>query len=304
MQPAFFTDFMKRYLALLFLFSNILGFFSSAQQFNLRNYTIEDGLPQSQVMGIVQDKKGYLWIATNGGGVARFDGKKFAVFTTKEGLPDNRVNFVFLDKKGLIWFATQNGIASYDGKVFISYGEKQGLKAAKILSIGEDDNENLWLGSEKEGLWKFDGKNFSIISLPNYKNKDDQLIIHSIIGDNDGSVWIGTNNALFYYHNDKFTYYSSENSKICGNDVWALCQDHNKNIWSGTWNKGICCLEHSEFKTFGPECGITNMLITSLFEDDEHNLWIGSDGGGIYRMNISQKGLEKVSYNINETTGL
>ena len=43
-----------------------------AQQYSLRQYTAVDGLPQSQVNMMVEDKEGYLWIATNGGGLARF----------------------------------------------------------------------------------------------------------------------------------------------------------------------------------------------------------------------------------------
>lgn len=255
-------------------------------------------------MGIVQDRKGYLWIATNGGGVARFDGMKFTVFTTEDGLNDNRVNTVFLDKKGDIWLGTQNGISRYDGKNFTSYGEKEGLKAAKILAISEDQDGNFWIGTEKEGLYRYDGKVFSELVLPGDGAKRNEVIIHSILCDSKGAVWIGANMALYLYEKNGFTVYNTITSGICGNDVWTLYEDHNKNIWSGTWNCSVCSYDRKEFRSFGPGNGITNKLITSIFEDDEHNLWIGSDGGGIYRMNIDGTGDKKVSYHIHEANGL
>jgi ligand-binding sensor domain-containing protein len=54
----------------------IWGFDAYSQQFHysIRNYKAMDGLPQSQVKAVLEDKNGYLWIGTEGGGLARFDG--------------------------------------------------------------------------------------------------------------------------------------------------------------------------------------------------------------------------------------
>ncbi len=55
-------------------------------QYSLRNYTAVDGLPQSQVLAMLEDRNGYLWVGTQGGGLARFDGREFTVYSTKDGL--------------------------------------------------------------------------------------------------------------------------------------------------------------------------------------------------------------------------
>ncbi|MBL4654707.1 MAG: hypothetical protein JKY33_02665, partial [Bacteroidia bacterium] len=66
---------------LLFLF--IPAVFS--QHYNFINYSIEQGLPQSQVGDIYVDSKGYIWFGTLGG-VSKFDGRKFQNFSTEDGL--------------------------------------------------------------------------------------------------------------------------------------------------------------------------------------------------------------------------
>ena len=62
----------------------------SAQQNNFKMYSVEDGL-QSEVRSILEDSRGYLWVGTNSGGAARFDGLHFTVFDKKKGLVGNVV---------------------------------------------------------------------------------------------------------------------------------------------------------------------------------------------------------------------
>ena len=59
----------------------LLSHLASAQIHNFIRYSLQDGLPQSQVLSIIQDQKGYLWIGTSGGGVSRYDGLSFLNFT-------------------------------------------------------------------------------------------------------------------------------------------------------------------------------------------------------------------------------
>ncbi|HEY9047062.1 MAG TPA: two-component regulator propeller domain-containing protein [Ohtaekwangia sp.] len=93
---------------------------SFAQNFlySTRNYTAVDGLPQSQVRSLVEDKNGYLWMATQGGGLARFDGKEFKVYTTKDGLLSNDISSLLLDKHNNLWILHAHGITRFNGHSF------------------------------------------------------------------------------------------------------------------------------------------------------------------------------------------
>lgn len=84
----------------------------------MRNYAAVDGLPQSQVTSLVEDDNGYLWIGTQAGGLARFDGSEFKVYTTRDGLLMNEIWGLLKDKKEHIWILHANGVTRYDGRHF------------------------------------------------------------------------------------------------------------------------------------------------------------------------------------------
>ena len=92
----------------------------SAQDYfySTRNYIAIDGLPQSQVQSIVEDKSGYLWIGTEGGGLARFDGREFKVYTTLDGLLSNSVIGLRFDQRDNLWILHPRGVTRFDGLNF------------------------------------------------------------------------------------------------------------------------------------------------------------------------------------------
>ena len=87
------------------------------QKASFREFTVRDGLPQSQVHNIVQDSRGYLWISTKNG-LSRFDGIEFVNYFRKDGLPDNRVMSVFEDTCSHLWAWSVNGLSVYTGRGF------------------------------------------------------------------------------------------------------------------------------------------------------------------------------------------
>lgn len=114
-----------------------------AQQsdFSLRNYTAIDGLPQSQVNAIVEDKNGYLWMATTGGGLARFDGKDFKVYTTLDGLLSNTIYDLKIDNDQNLWIVHPRGLSRFNGiafKKFQAPGQLSNLKMVRRAHIFKD----------------------------------------------------------------------------------------------------------------------------------------------------------------------
>jgi hypothetical protein len=95
------TAILLRYF-LLFITIQLNVFYSQAQKEKYTKYSVNEGLPSSNVYRCIKDNKGYLWVATDAG-IARFDGKHFQVFTTDQGLPDNEVLAVVKEKNGRIW---------------------------------------------------------------------------------------------------------------------------------------------------------------------------------------------------------
>jgi hypothetical protein len=100
---------MKQLLLFIFLLISSLSF---AQYPFLRSYTVDNGLPSSNVYRAYQDSKGFLWFCTDKG-LARFDGYHFESFTTKNGLPNNDVWQCAEDNQKRIWFLTYSSVFFY-----------------------------------------------------------------------------------------------------------------------------------------------------------------------------------------------
>src|SRR5659263_574733 len=102
-----------------------------AQTYPFREYTSDDGLPQLETMGAMQDSRGYIWMNTRNG-LTQFDGHSFTSFYRKDGLPSNIVSRLIEDVDGTIWAATPNGLAYFTGKTFHSYPLPDSLKIKQV----------------------------------------------------------------------------------------------------------------------------------------------------------------------------
>ncbi|MFC2154918.1 two-component regulator propeller domain-containing protein [Acidobacteriota bacterium] len=277
----------------LFLLVFILRGTGAGQHYNFKNYSIADGLAQSQVCALYQAGNGYLWIGTLGGGVSRFDGTTFENFTKKDGLPDNQVVAIFEDGKGNIWFGTYKGVSRYDGITFHSLNAENSLSRQEVRAIVEDREGVLWFGTEK-GLWKYDGKDFDCFS------ELDGLIddsINSMLLDRKGRMWLGTERGgITKFDGSSFTHFSLNNGKENG-DVSTIFEDRVGNIWFGT-QRGVYKYDGKNFRLLSVKDGLSSHVTRSIIEDKAGNLWFGTEGGGIYKFD----GL--VFTNITEENGL
>lgn len=107
--------------------------YSQEVHHSIRSYTAIDGLPQSQVKGMVEDSNGYLWVGTQGGGLARFDGREFKVYTTLDGLLNNFVSGLDIDRDDNLWILHPNGITRYDGLTFTRFESPYPTHSPKAL---------------------------------------------------------------------------------------------------------------------------------------------------------------------------
>ncbi len=244
------------------------------QRLALRHYSIEDGMLSSTVNRIVQDSKGYLWFATEGG-FCRFDGLGFRNYTGEDGLPNNSVKDILEDHRGQIWLATTAGLSCFSDGVFKNYTPKEGLFSYGIISLSEDGAGNLWIGGVK-GVCKLDKSRrvFTNFSPGQYLGGNH---VHKILCDKTGHVWIGTENGLSRFSNGSFSHYSTGDG-LPGNRVLSICEDHRGRIWVGTPG-GAAVFDGETFTAYTREQGLLNNLVFDVMEDKEKNIWLGTAEG-------------------------
>ncbi|MBI5218718.1 MAG: PAS domain-containing protein [Bacteroidia bacterium] len=273
---------MKKTAFVLLVF--LLCVFNSVwcQQYNFTNYSVEQGLIQSQVTALFEDGKGYLWVGTNGG-VSMFDGIRFINYDVENGLPDNQVRAVCEDGSNNIWVATNNGLGmlvlngvdGYSGSKFKTYNTKDGLESLSILSLAKDSSGNIYAGTERKGLFVFKDNKFE--KIPFAKGTSD-LTVKSICIDHSGKIWIGTqDNGVFIYDNNSSVNLTEQNG-LCDNTVNSVYEDNFKNIWIATKN-GVSKYKGGKLTNYNTGDGISGSNVTAVATEKKGNIWFGTDQG-------------------------
>jgi ligand-binding sensor domain-containing protein len=195
--------FLKYLFTLLLLSCTAALAFS--QSTYIAHFGTKDGLPSNNCYFTLEDSKGYIWVATDAG-VSRFDGKNFKNFSVDDGLPDNQVLQMKEDKTGRIWFLALNGKLSYfyDGRIY-NEGNSNLLKLLKfndiIVSFFEDSKGRIWLGSNNNRLYVWDGKYLIKYVSKNQKKQFIHAFIHE---DLSGAIWVISQQATMMFRESRF----------------------------------------------------------------------------------------------------
>ncbi len=138
-----------RNLVFIFLLTALFTDAQVRRTCSFRHYTTSDGLPSTQVQGLMEDSRGYIWTITDRG-AAVFNGYDFKMYTMKDGMPTNSVLLINEDQKGRIWFMCNNGAYCFlDGDSIRPYGGNERISALlKDKLAGPfffDDADTMWV---------------------------------------------------------------------------------------------------------------------------------------------------------------
>ena len=239
------------------------------------------------VMGITEDAKANLWFCTYGSGLSKYDGKKFTNYTKKNGAFDNHFFDAETDRYGNLWIATANsGILVYDGSRFKQITEVDGIKiSSRILTIFKDNNQNLWFGTNGEGIFILRNRKLKRFEITGYPIKN----VLAINQDNEGNIWFGTVNEGLYKYNGNKLIRIDENNTVMPGIVRAIANVNGK-LRFGTASEGIYFLSEKNGKFvqhfINKSDGLNSDNIYLLFTDRENNLWSGTE-----------KGVDKIKFN-------
>lgn len=243
---------------------------SNAQnKYAFKHLNVENGLSQSSVLSIAQDTKGFIWFGTRFG-LNKYDSKSFKVYYHEDGNKKSLSNAEFLSsilslKDGTLLIGTQGGLNKYN----------EG-----------DDNFDRYTHNDKD------------------PNSISSNVIRCIFQDKKNRVWIGTENGLNLldtngnYKFKHFLYGQKQRQQI-----YAITEDHNGKLWLST-TYGLMNMSFKEgkihlryFKDFSEELNkATDNHITTMVEDRENNLWIGTKQTGISKLNLSTEAITSYRY--------
>jgi ligand-binding sensor domain-containing protein/C4-dicarboxylate-specific signal transduction histidine kinase len=293
---------------LLILFVLVFHLSLYAQKENLRfeHISLQEGLPQSVVYCILQDKIGFMWFCTEDG-LTRYDGYNFKEYKHVPGdsttISDNFTWSILEDNDGILWIGTlSGGLNRFDPakEQFTSYQHQHQDTASlghnEVRCIYQDKSGKLWVGTNGGGLNRFDktaGTFKRYTHSPNAPGSLSHNDIRCIYQDRTGNLWVGTRdgglNRLMEPSTGRFkTYLHSPNNKtgLSHNDVRCIHEDRSGRMWIGTGAGGLNRLmdkEKGTFEHFKNQPGNPNSLISNtiwfIYEDPLGILWLGTDKG-------------------------
>jgi len=226
--------------------------------------------------------------------------KHFEIIDSFDGLSQNSVNCIFQDSFGFMWFGTEYGLSSFDGYQFTNYtpspADSHSIGGNNISDIIEDVEHNLWIAT---------GNFLSLLTNSNRQQGIFNTFPCPAIVDlemdptaQNRQLWIATKNGLYHF---------SANTKTFKTPLWfeeifgskvplslsAIHLDKKGNLWLGTNSKGLYLItwdvsgqakarHFSSISTYNN--GQNFYAITSIYDDSSGNIWVSSNGGGIFRL--------------------
>jgi len=182
-----------------------------SQTYNFTNYSVSDGVDQSDILAVSQSTNGYLLYGTNGGGVGVFDGYHFRAIKEKHGLANNVVFSIDVSVGGDVWVATREGLSRINKNV--TKVTKSYLKESSfyVVSVNKPNND-VWFGSS-QGLYKYNTKLDSVEFVKTENELLNTAFINCIYTDSAANMWIGTkaSGVFMINKNGKIKNFSDKN---------------------------------------------------------------------------------------------
>nr|WP_315203102.1 two-component regulator propeller domain-containing protein [uncultured Flavobacterium sp.] len=309
----------KIFLVLCLFFVMISYSQSDFENFQFRS--IKEGISKRGAWSIVQDKKGYIWIGTNGAGLYKYDGINYVVYESNWNIPksinSNLIYTTYVDSQNKLWVGTEEGLCLYDRDLnrFETIDLKGGLKINRdkivtVRSLIEDSEGNLLIGTEQYGLLRLDLKTFQVITVKSNIPSNVELFIRGLAKNKQGKVFAATNFGLKYFDSKKNSiqqvkFVESDNSKSEITDsLESLFFETNDNLWIGTTNNGLIKVVENTIGYQQKIFPITTKRIFSIIAIDAKNILCATENDGLFLINNSGIVIKKYLPNKFEKNGL
>ncbi len=261
---------------------------------------VEDGLSHDVVYAILQDRQGFLWFTTEGGGLNKYDGYRFTVYRhdpeDASTISHDTVYSIYEDRNGDLWVCTAGGLNRYQPGTgtFARFSHSAGQVAA--VAMIEDHEGTLWV-AVSGGLSRFDSATGTFgptyqhhgFALRAEERLSGQQVI-TLYEDRQGELWIGTDGGLDRLDRESntfahFRYDPDDPRSLSAGPVAAILEDSQGVLWIAVYGGGLHQLDRSTgaLVHYRHDPDDADSLgsddVTRLLEDSVGRLWIGHVAG-------------------------
>jgi ligand-binding sensor domain-containing protein len=242
-------------------------------RFTVFDSTSTPELRVSFINTITEDEHGALWIATNGGGLVRYQDGGFTAFNVP-GSERQIVLAVAPARDGGLWLAASGvGLLRMKDGALTPYPIGVEGPVSGVTVLRTDPEGGVWVGTRAHG----------VVSIRAGKTR--QFTVRDGLPDNqvwalahaeDGGVWVATDKGLVRLARD-----GTIASVLPGESIRALVEDREGGLWVGSNSGGLRRLHEGRWQQF---TGLSSPSVLSLHEDREGSLWVGTNDGGLNRL--------------------
>ena len=260
------------------------GLLSRSPAGDLRHYTVGDGLPDNYIRAVWEDRDGNLWAGTDAG-LARLENGRFVSSPLASSHERDWVRCIYEDTEGNLWVGMNSGLNRLRNDLFSMYGAPEGLPSDEPTTVYQDHRGRIWVGFHDSGLVQFvDGKPARV-----YTQKDGlpSNEIFSIRENRDGDLLIAARGGPSRLHDGYFVN-PVMNDPLHRRVAFDYLQDRNGKLWVAS-PAGVTELEGNRSRTVIPGGSQLNNDAVVLCETHDGNLWAGTLGDGLWRLDTKDK---------------
>lgn len=251
----------------------------------------------SNALCILEDRQGIIWVGTDDGGLNKItqNADSFVLAQVTDPLIDGFALFdLFSDSHGNIWIASFGGglirLNPQDGSYDLSrFTSADGLPSDRIIALSSDHDHKLWIGTYDAGAARVDlsdkGKKISSLFKMSAEQGLASDVVWDIMVDSSNDVWISsTDKGITHLHKsgDQWnTKYYTPSEGLPGNQVLALFEDREQNLWVGTGGNGAGMLLGDRFSHYDKGDGLPANNVLSVSQDSSGNFWLAMADGGV-----------------------
>lgn len=236
---------------------------------------------RSPVLSLAQGANGELWVGTRDSGLFRIEQNKVEAIAS--GLPDRKVNTLAMGANGELWVGTDAGVVRWDGRQLTKSGVPRELDGVQALAMLVDRDENLWVGTNSDGLFRVNGGVADSFPPSTDQSKRGADAVTALFEDREGSIWAADGRGLECIRDSVFVSYSTpEGMQTDGsNPVYV---DRTRRVWYAPLKGGLCWFQRGK-KGCVSHDGLDGDMVYSI-AGDGNELWLGRQKGGLTHLAV------------------
>ena len=240
------------------------------------------------VTALCEDSEGRLWVGTQGAGLLRYANGQLSWFEANASLSDQTISSIAAESAGSLWVGTPQGLNRVDGLQVTRFGARDGLPNEFVSSVHVARSGSVWI-TTTAGMCQY--TNGHVLPFPIETDSAGRNPLHlGFYEDRQGNQWAYGDTYLVRFEKDKgvgkrLNYFRSGDTS--SGRLWSLCEGRDGQLWvgaSGASGQGLYCFAEDRLVQMTLRTGRLSSDVRALFEDTEGNLWLGTHGGGLIRL--------------------